>query len=121
MAPSIEALSAQLVATGVDPELAAWCAERLDAGDPTELLQLVLLRRLWSLVEPPDGDPAVRASQVELLAAFCRILDEGGREALEALGLPGRGWAVVASDPTRTPPGSLAGLASTLAQLDPAD
>ncbi len=155
--PSIDALATRLAATGVDPELARWCAERLDAGDPTELLQLVLLRQLWAEVLPKDGGsplaverwpalaaggfpfldgdaarrlldagaaPAdlnalVRSAQVLLLYNACRILDDGGWKVLEALGLPGRGWAVVASDPAKTPRGSLGGLHSTFEQLDP--
>lgn len=156
--PSIDVLAERLVQSGVDPELARWCAERFDAGDPTELLQLVLLRQLWSEVLPPDGDSplaverwpeltdggfpfldgaaakrlldagaspadlnaAIRSAQALLLYNACRILDEGGWKTLEALGLPRRGWAVVASDPAVTPPGSLGGLHSTFEQLDPA-
>ncbi|MEZ4340038.1 MAG: hypothetical protein R3B82_25740 [Sandaracinaceae bacterium] len=132
---SAEALTARLEATGVPSELAAWCAERRDAGDPTELLQLLLLRQLQAAVRPARGPAAarllaagvspddlaaaIRESQESLLSAVCAILDGGGRAALEELGLPGEGWAVVASDPRRAPRGSLVGLASTLAQLAP--
>ena len=81
---------------GVDAELARWCAERHDAGDSSELLQLVLLRALWREAVGADPQSPLSVTRWPALAeggfpfvdgaAAQRLLDAGASpEDLDAL------------------------------------
>ena len=69
MSDAVATLAARLREAGVDAETARWCAERHDAGDSTELLQLVLLRALWGEVLPRDGGSPLAVERWPELAA----------------------------------------------------
>ncbi len=58
-----EEIERRLTASGVDSEIAAWCAQRHVEGDSTELLQLTLLRALWAGVLEPSAGAAPSVSR----------------------------------------------------------
>jgi len=71
-----EEMERKLSESGVEAEIAAWCAQRHEEGDSTELLQLMLLRALWEgVLRLGEGSPLSIERWPELAAGGLPFLD----------------------------------------------